>query len=316
MTRLFDTITTTTARIANLEDQVIGRLDAMGLQDGGTATAVISIRAKQQAEELQNANPSLRVRPINIKSATFHFVPNPNTMNPLVSRKTVLGIGVTGAEASPSLPGSTLMNAIDSNGSVGVTLGLSRIGACSPELSASAGFSYDFDTYSYLSGRAEWNKWQTYEKIESTTKKGGFFSSKTVHNLWVDMKNGDGFKFVVANDNGGIDPESMRNELRKALLDQVIKDWAELQSLDATGGMSMPQAGPTGAEVFAEGLSKCPHIYCQGGVYVLKGLQAVFGSAGSRDEIKKEYNTTATEVFSYTQVYPRKAKSATAVIWK
>lgn len=301
--------------VSNIEDDVIGTIDSYGTQLGGTAIAVVSSRARRQIEELESLNPNSRVRPLPIKEARFFLAPPAyGTGDNLIPRQTVLAIAVTGAEPKPTMNGETFKSVANSGGSVGVTVTLSRLGACSEDLTATAGFNIKYDTYSYLNGQAKWEKWSTYKKIEETKKSGGFFSSKTVHSLWEDMKAGDGFEFVLLNDNGGVDADTMRTQLQAALLDRVIKTFAEVKSLNAGGTMTMPTAGPHGAAVAADGLSKCPHVYCQGAVFALRTLDSIFGRDVSRQEVEQAWSAVTTDKFSYTQVYQRQRSISTELI--
>jgi hypothetical protein len=53
--------------------------------------------------------------------------------------------------------------------------------------------------------------------------------------------------------------------------------------------------------VAADGLSKCPNLYCQIGSFSLKTLDAIFGKQVSRDDVFKEWKVDSTETFSYTK---------------
>lgn len=308
------TINSILGQVAEIQSKVSGTIDLFGTQLGGVASANISSRSVKQQEELQKANPQVRVRPIEIDRATFNIVPSAADQDGSIERRYVLGVGVTGADPVPELTGQTALKVVNAPGSVGVLLTLSRLGACSQAQEFQAGFNYAYRTYSYLQGKAYWNKWATFEKIESTSSKQRFFSSKTVHKLWSDMKAGDGFRFVLANEDSGVNANQMREELQSALLDRIIGDWAIVQGMDSNGNMAMPKAGAHGAQVAAEGLSKCPHVYCQAGSFALKTLDAAFGSDTSTEEIKKAWNVEDYDEFSYTQVFTKYASTSTRVV--
>lgn len=313
--QLIDLADKTRKSISSIEDDVIGRIDSFGTQYGGTAIAVVSSRSKRQQEELESANPLMRVRPVEINSAKFQLSPPIyGTGKDLIPRQTVLAVSVVGGDMHSTMTGSTFTQVANASGSVGMTISLSRLGACSNELTSTAGFQIEYNSYSYLNGIAKWNKWNTYKKIESTTKKGGFFSSKTVHDLWEEMKGGDSFKFVLLNDNSGIDSDKMRRDLQAGLLDRILKAWAEVKSLNTGGTLSMPSHGQNGAQAAADGLSKCPHMYCQAGVLTLKTMDAIWGRQVSEQNVQQAWDVIVEDRFSYTQVYPHTGMIATEVV--
>ncbi|MBF0313584.1 MAG: hypothetical protein HQK52_09215 [Oligoflexia bacterium] len=305
--------------ILTMQNQVSETIIRMGEEYGGSAGAVISNHARKQQEELERANPGYIFRPIDAKKVYFHFLPEAQDWDKTIRRRTVIGVAVQGAttSAGTSLTDSFARQVVSGNGGSAVLLTLSRLGACSDKLVRAAGFNYEYNAYSYLKGAATYNKWATYTKIESTKRTGGFLSSKTVHDLYEDMRAGQGFSFALETDDPNVDAEAMKEAIRQRLLNQILTDWAMVAEMSNGGSLTRPGNSAHGAQVLADGVLKvCPHIYCVAGALVLKTLDAIFGSDVAREDVKKIWDVKASERFAWNKVYTHHGSSSTLVTWR
>jgi hypothetical protein len=312
---LLASIVAAKAQLDTLDSGVSSKVSSFGEEFGGTATAVVSSRSKKQYDELAAANPGYRFLPVRIQESRFTFAPAVYSVEARkIKKATVLGVALAGAEPKEGLPGESMMSIVNAAGSVGLTVSLSRLGACSSEYRGTAAFNISFKSYSYLNGEVKYNKWQTYTRMEETQKKGGLFSNKVVHKLVEDMKAGDGYQFVLLDPSGTIDAETMRSNMQGAMADRVLKMWGDIKAVETGGTMGVPALGPNGAMVAADGLSKCPHLYCQIGSYGLKTLNAIFGKEVTREEVQKSWDVESKESFTYTQAYDTSRTLATEVV--
>ncbi len=299
---MFNNVTAANNTLVLIGQGADAELISMGEEFGGVVTAIVSSRSAKQQADLQEANPNAIVRPIQIQQATFSFAPAVSSSEAKrIKKATVLGVALAGAEPNPALPGTSAMQVFNATGGAGITVSLSRIGACSDDYRATAAFNFAFTGYNLVNGVAKWNKWATYSKLEETEKKGSLFGGKTNHKLVELIKAGEGFSFVLADASASIDPEKMRQDMMKAMADRVLTMWTDVKSIETGGSMVVPSIGPSGASVAADGLSKCPNLYCQIGSFSLKTLDAIFGKQVVRDDVFKEWKVDSSETFSYTK---------------
>lgn len=316
ISKLLENTASLTKALADISVGVNSDIVGFGNAYGGSAAAVISNQAADQANRLAAANPGFDVRPVEIKAVQFQFLSEITDYDKSIQRRTVLGVAVQGANGTTdTLKGSIGAEVASGSGSTAVQISLSRIGACSADLTRSAGFRYAYDGYGFVRGSVTYNKWQAYEKFEQTTQNGGLFTSKSVHELDEQMKGGQTFKFAFAS-TGKEDGEKMKTQLRAALASELATNWAEVTSLDTNASMAVPGASQHGAQVVADGIVKvCPHIYCVAGSMVLKSFDAIFGKNISRDEVKRQWDAIVTDDFAYTRRYALNGISATTVRW-
>lgn len=315
-----------TDQITKLTQGVTDRLDAFGRQPGGFAAATVSLFDPAELRAAQEANRGHRVTFVPVKNVTFGFTTAEEglgeaaTPEATISRRSTLGYSLVGeplpADATSGSVGAN--NAIRNGGEVALGITLSRLGACSADLRRAGVFFYEFDSFAYVQGRAMVNKWAAYKRIEENSSRGGFFRTKTVHKVYEDLKGGQIHSVIVQGvSENSPDYLSEKEKLEAAVLDDLIKEMAEAQALkaDAHDVLGLPTPGQNGATTIANDLQKCPHIYCQAGGFVLRGLSAIFGGSSSSDEVERNYNFKAERQYSYTTKLNDSGAASTMIEW-
>lgn len=223
-----------------------------------------------------------------------------------------------GAEAVESTSESLLFSSAASG-----QLVLSLIGACPfydpkigdipAEVDGKSFSSYFAVTADYVYNvqvsrayKASYNLAEMMKRIQKQSTKGGFFSSSTIHSLVVDKNSEGWFKF----ESRSSDPRlEWQDELSQTIKGQLIA-----RALAQLGAVPVGQAevppgviapGRHGADVAADGLQKCPHIYCQGAAFVLKALDSTFGSDSAVSEFISTNNRWESEEVSETKMVPQ-----------
>lgn len=175
--------------------------------------------------------------------------------------------------------------------------------------------SYNFAitaTYKYPAAyrfkmTASYNLYKFYEKIVNSSSSGGFFSSRTSTSISENKIDRDTFHIDwQIEDPNSIYNEKLRQEIasdiKKDLIGRVLGTMAQ-PVFDNVPQMpvSQPAHGEHGAIVLANGLnSTCGavNVYCQAGVWVLRGLDAIFGSNSASQSYRATHDRTATDIWS------------------
>jgi hypothetical protein len=301
---------------------VNSQINAFGTQLGGTTVATISSNSLAQQQALLIANPGYDIRPVETTDLSFHLSAGSEFLGN-VSRQTVLGIAIAGIEPAATASGNAVLGeaaakyALKDASSAAVSVFLSRIGACSQNNVRNAMFKFSYKGYSYLSGSVEYRLMQAYSKMESTTQKGGLFTTSSAHELLEDMKGEQTFKFALLTDDPKIDAKAMKETLQKETLDLLLKNFAEAKNSAQGSTLSQLSPGESGAQVLSDGLMKsCPHVYCIAAGLGLKTLQAIFGSSESSEDIKKKNDQLVSQDFAWNTVYERKGSSVVNMNWQ
>lgn len=143
-------------------------------------------------------------------------------------------------------------------------------------------------TYGYSLGirsryTAKYNLGAFVKRIRESERKGGMFSSKTVTRLIEDRSSTDWFEFDGEFEDASFKTQDLEKEVKKQLLDRVIETARALGFGTQTPGLAMMAGGPHGAQVAADSLDKCPHVYCMIASGALRFTDAVFGSDSATD---------------------------------
>lgn len=294
------------------------QLELYASQVGGSAVAVISNQGVEQKIRLESLNPGFDFRPLQIKNVQFHLLTDPSERGQNVPRRTVLAVANLNTKSQKMVKGNQIPEnetLLVGSGSIPIKVSLSRIGACSRDLVQSAKFFYEFDAFGYARGKAEYNKWMTYTKLEESKTKGGFLKSKAVHSLYEDIKSGVGFKFVAYGDTDE-DMAREKERIQELLFHEIISNWTDAKLMSSGSSLLMPKVGKNGAQVLSDGLMKtCPTTTCYAAAIGLKTLNAIFGSSVSREEIRRNWNTVGTYDFGYTKKFKFSGSSAVNVRW-
>lgn len=215
----------------------------------------------------------------------------------------------------PKLPGGLFSASLDGN------IVLSALGACpligksglpsTIDLSAveshiSASVVYQYHVQMLKKHSITFNLAQLAKRIESSSEKGGFFSRKSVHSLIETSKSDKWITFEMYSDDPTYNyTEEYRNEIKQQFLNSVLQEVAYV-SFDEPGAypsVVLP-TGATGAGVVAEGLGKCPHLYCQVGMYAMKFLDTTFGKKSAISEFIRTRDVWSKETKEERHMVP------------
>lgn len=180
------------------------------------------------------------------------------------------------------------------------------IGMAQLEKSIQANVVYQYHLQMHKKHKITYNLAQLAKRIESSSKKGGFFSSKSVHSLTEKTESKKWITFeVYSNDPSHNYTEEYKKEIKEQFLNSVLQEVAYVSFDNPANYPSvvMP-TGPNGAQVIGEGLGKCPHLYCQVGMYAMKFLDATFGKTSAISEYIKTRDVWSEESFDEKQMVP------------
>lgn len=204
------------------------------------------------------------------------------------------------------------------------TLRLSLMGGCplyykdyltSNELqpSGTAPDSWNFaisTTYKYpaaykMKMTASYNLYQFYQKIVESSSSGGLFSSHTATSIAETKLDHDTFSidWTVEDPDSKYDEETRQQiakELKLDLIGRVLGTMAQ-PTFENVPMPSVPQQQGHGAVVLANGLqSTCGmvNVWCTAGSWVLRGLDAIFGSNSATNTFRSTWDRTATETWN------------------
>ena len=153
-------------------------------------------------------------------------------------------------------------------------------------------------------------------KTSKASKKGGFFTTKTIRELHEDMIQNISFKFVSI---GSKDPEEIKEKLRAAMLDRIITDWtsAKTRLADSSLTIGLPDTqNEKGIDTVIDQLDNCSHLYCKYGKFVLKPIKSIFGSDVNEENVFKNWSSTAKEEFNYVKPVRRSHEALGTVDFK
>lgn len=167
-------------------------------------------------------------------------------------------------------------------------------------------------TYSYpaaykLKMTASYNLYKMYEKIVQSSSRGGFFSSRSHTSVVENKIDRDAFNIdwdVEDPDSKYSESERQKiaSELKQELIGRVLGAMAQpiFQGVPPKDASVAPP-GEHGAIVLAKGLENtcgAASVWCTGGAWLLRGLDAVFGSNKASSYYKATHDRTATETWS------------------
>jgi hypothetical protein len=185
-------------------------------------------------------------------------------------------------------------------GTKGANLELNQLGYCGFILPDANGKVHPFEPQFTLHyevplsvgyvANGHYNRWRIYKKFESQSKSGGFFSKKTTHKIYEELKDTQDFKIKVRVDDPNVSAKDAGN------IEQAIQ--AKVFEL-ATGQFLKPaktELDPKmldekrGATVVGEQLVMTGNPYAAAVGVVLMGLDAIFGSSTTSSSIEQVWN--------------------------
>jgi hypothetical protein len=211
-------------------------------------------------------------------------------------------------------------------GHLGGSIRLSLMGACplyyanfltSPDLRPAGEIPQDYGfaisaSYKYASAfkmkmTASYNLYKFYEKIAESSSSGGLFSRRQSNTITENRLDRDTFHIDWnVEDPDSLYTEEKRHEIASAikteLIGRVLGEMAQpafTKMPDISASVPMPSE--TGAIVLAKGLQEtCGYVstWCTAGAWVLRGLDAIFGSSSASSTYRSTHDRTATETWS------------------
>jgi len=143
----------------------------------------------------------------------------------------------------------------------------------------SANITYAYGLGVRRSYYAKYDFQKLFEHIAKQTQTGGFLSTKSVNEVIQRNESNSWFTFRAASDDTRYPNEVLAQQLKAEMIDRVMAQIA-IGTVPGAGTIPAPLTpGPKGADVAADGLKKCPYVYCQVAGYVLDFVSATFGSS-------------------------------------
>jgi hypothetical protein len=285
----------------------------------------------------QGANPSKTVTKLPIKrprlAASAVGLQNFDTDTPSIIAFAVPGVAGAAAYDMMAQPtGTETMTSLTAQldptkqyegafgDSIGAQINVSLMGACpfypkglasgqvgdindlTNEVAMNAFYSYDLQVRRGYTASYNMASWVS--RIERVVKKGGFFSSKTLHEVVEDSNSSDWFSITFNASSGEFtyspaEQERITEEVKGQLQERALLLLArQMNLMPTTGGYpSVPATQPTGAGAAASYLMKgCGYwSWCLGGSFVLSVLDSIFGSSSAVSSFKKSNNVWVTE---------------------
>jgi hypothetical protein len=130
--------------------------------------------------------------------------------------------------------------------------------------------------------------------IKSQSSSGGLFQTSTASSIAERTDASSWFNLEMSCDDKRVEEKvkfAKATEIKQQLMQQVL-DQISIAKLGYNVQPSESgQPGKSGAQVGAEALHQCPHVYCQVGAVVLDVAQAAFGGTSKTDEFIKTQTT-------------------------
>lgn len=142
-----------------------------------------------------------------------------------------------------------------------------------------ANVTYKYYLQAFRKYHAKFNLSNFAKRVESSSKKGGLFSTKTINSLIEEKDSKDWFELTVDSDHPELTYDDISREVKADLISRVMEQIAIVNTGAPSEAPALVAPPVSGASVAAKELLKCPHIYCQGGAAILGVADAIFGSS-------------------------------------
>lgn len=295
--------------------------------DGSTGQLSYSVEWDQILEQYKqmNTNKSLTWQKLPIKKANFWaYVKQGQTDStgiPALRWSRIPGdnpietSGIKSLDQKPSSSDQDQLASVVFGNSISAQIGLTLAGACpyftdmntvdrnvnaqelTAHMVANAGYTYELQAR--RSYHAEYSLSQMISRLEKRVKKGGFFSSRTAHEVVEDNSSSDWFRISFNADSGEFnytpsEQQLLTKDVKANIMDRALKNFAMLNTGLSTPP-SVPGMNPTGASVFASNLRGCFNWYCQAGSLVFGTLDSIFGRSEAVSNFKKTNSSWVSE---------------------
>ncbi|MDA9951200.1 hypothetical protein N9D31_01370 [Oligoflexaceae bacterium] len=171
---------------------------------------------------------------------------------------------------------------------------------------------YEFPLKARRKYKAEYQLARMMERIEKKKKKGGFFSSKSVHEVIENSDSKDWFKITFdANDPDfsytSAEQDAITAEVKIGLIQRALGHVAATTFQAGGNPPPLPDVMPNGASVTGDALNKtCGfHIYCRAGGFVLKALSSIFGRSEAVSSFKRSNDVWVEDQVNQVSVMRR-----------
>lgn len=301
--------------------------------EGGRGKFIMETTMPKLLEAYRTANRNLRVLEMPIDQAYLSINEVKNEESNSSAMPAVLSLRAVGISKMPMLRDPNLLlqfkdlsptQAPDGakifGGALSGELQVSNMGACallknfgsSPAFTASDVKAYIVPsaTYSYQvqvnrKHKISYNFKELVKQLHEQTKRGGFFSTKTMNSFIDQRSTSTWIKFEVeSNDTRFEYSDTYIREVKKEFLDRAIAQIVALQTGSPTAMLALIEPGKNGASETGEALSKCPHLYCQIGAAGIKVLNSIFGSSTAVSQLMKSVSGEMTETVDEKRMVP------------
>ncbi len=162
---------------------------------------------------------------------------------------------------------------------------------------------YEFDVQVKRSYSVTYNFKELVHIIRESSRRGGFFSRKTVNKLIDNRTTSSWLKFHTnAEDTEFTYTEEDIKKIKADFLDRALLQIIDIRTGGKASALALIDPSKSGAAVIGEELQKCPNIYCQIGAAGFRILDSIFGSASATSEVLKKLEGDVRETRS--DVYP------------
>jgi hypothetical protein len=331
LTPLFDL----QARLFELNTQVNDIYNKYVRLSGFTSTLTYSTNWAAAVQSFAAVNPGKSVSRMPLKatqlSASAVGVESFDTDTPSIISFAIPGVVSgrsvdlmampTGSEPFPSLgsPMSSDTRYEDVFGdSIGAQINVSLMGACpfypngiaggivgdisdlTAEIAMNAHYTFELQVRRGYTARYNMFNWAS--RVERVTKKGGFFSSKTLREVVESSSSSDWFDITFNASSGAFnyspeEQERITKEVKGQLQERGLLLIARQMSILPGSAATPPSLQPTGAGAAAAYLMHgCGFwSWCRVGSFVLGTLNSIFGSSTAVADFKKSNNVWVTE---------------------
>jgi hypothetical protein len=300
---------------------------------GGQGRFTLQSESAAVLEAYRKANPRLRVLPMPLDQAYLSI----NEVKPgdydSALMPAVLAMRAVGVTKMPLLldpkliaqnkdlaPAAAPDGSKIFGGAMSGAIDLTTVGSCAVSQAAGSAPSFKMsDLKDYVAATATYS-YQVQVKrrhkvvfhfhefiklIHEQSKRGGFFSTKTVNSLIDERRHTDWIDFVVDSQDGRYEySDAYVKEVKKDFIDRALADVVALKTGSPNTLLALIEPGQNGAGAIGDGLQKCPHLYCQIGAAGFKVLDSIFGSSQAVSQLLKTVDIDKTESVTETKMVP------------
>lgn len=157
---------------------------------------------------------------------------------------------------------------------------------------------YEYEVQVNRNYKVTYNFKELVRIFRQTSRRGGFFSRRTMSTLIDERSSSTWIEFHTANNDTEFNyTEEEKKEIKKDFLDRALRQIVDLRSDGKASALALlDPSGKNGAQAAGDALGKCPHLYCQIGSAGFKVLDAIFGSESASSELIKRITGESIEI--------------------